>query len=78
MRAWVVASRPTPERNASSAALSASSSEEARRRGVGERAARELTCEVEARAGGVGRASWRARAGGKRERRGRETHGLGI
>jgi hypothetical protein len=104
MRAWAVAPRPTLERNASSAALSASGSEEARRRGVGERvaltggAARRSArggARADARGGGAGRAGWRwrstlwwrgarglaargTRAAGKRERRGRETHGLGI
>jgi hypothetical protein len=82
MHARAVVPRPTPERNASSAALSASGSEEARRRGAGE-----LACGVEAWAGGggarglaaVGHASWRpaqlvGSGKGEEERRA----GLGI
>jgi hypothetical protein len=68
-RGQAVAPRPTPERNASSTALSMLGSEEAKRRGAGEQAA---WCGVPgggvgwrhgARGGGAGRTSWR-RAGG--------------
>jgi hypothetical protein len=68
-RGQAVAPRPTPERNASSAALSMSGSEEAKRHGAGKQAALRsargggVGWRRGARGGGVGRASWQPAVG---------------